>query len=77
MVVEDDPAADLHDWYGRYLYFAPEEVEPLGRATQSKEFVMEFVSVIAAAMAARRARGVVIGVRSIPDVQRYLKMRRM
>jgi hypothetical protein len=25
----DDPAADLHDWYGRYLYFAPEEVEPL------------------------------------------------
>jgi hypothetical protein len=30
VVVEDDPAADLHDWYGRYLYFAPEEVEPLG-----------------------------------------------
>ncbi len=26
----DDPAADLHDWYGRYLYFAPEELEPLG-----------------------------------------------
>lgn len=30
VVVEDDPAADLHDWYGRYLYFAPEEVEPIG-----------------------------------------------
>ncbi|TGD84905.1 hypothetical protein BayCH28_23580 [Mycolicibacterium sp. CH28] len=30
VVVEDDPAADLHDWYGRYLYFAPDEVEPLG-----------------------------------------------
>jgi hypothetical protein len=29
VVVEDDPAADLHDWYGRYLYFSPEEVEPL------------------------------------------------
>jgi hypothetical protein len=29
VVVEDDPAADLHDWYGRYLYFAPDEVEPL------------------------------------------------
>lgn len=29
VVLEDDPAADLHDWYGRYLYFAPEEVEPL------------------------------------------------
>ena len=30
VVVEDDPAADLHDWYGRYLYFSPDEVEPLG-----------------------------------------------
>jgi hypothetical protein len=29
VVLEDDPAADLHDWYGRYLYFAPDEVEPL------------------------------------------------
>lgn len=25
----DDPAADLHNWYGRYLYFAPDEVEPV------------------------------------------------
>jgi hypothetical protein len=29
LVLVDDPAADLHDWYGRYLYFAPEELEPL------------------------------------------------
>lgn len=29
VVIEDDPAADLHDWYGRYLYFAPDEIEPL------------------------------------------------
>jgi len=29
VVLEDDPAADMHDWYGRYLYFAPDEVEPL------------------------------------------------
>jgi hypothetical protein len=29
VILEDDPAADLHDWYGRYLYFAPDEVEPL------------------------------------------------
>ena len=27
-----DPAAELHDWYGRYLYFAPEELEPLAEA---------------------------------------------
>lgn len=25
----DDPAADIHQWHGRYLYFAPDEVEPL------------------------------------------------
>lgn len=23
----DDPASDLHQWYGRYLYFAPDELE--------------------------------------------------
>jgi hypothetical protein len=28
----DDPAAELHDWYGRYLYFAPDELEPLAEA---------------------------------------------
>lgn len=31
LVLVDDPAADLHDWYGRYLYFAPDELEPLDR----------------------------------------------
>ncbi|MET0765291.1 MAG: hypothetical protein ABWY29_10525 [Blastococcus sp.] len=25
----DDGVAELHDWYGRYLYFAPDELEPL------------------------------------------------
>jgi hypothetical protein len=25
----DDLAADLHRWHGRYLYFAPDEIEPL------------------------------------------------
>ncbi|HVD29564.1 MAG TPA: hypothetical protein VNC79_13845 [Mycobacteriales bacterium] len=29
VVLEDDPAADLHEWYGRYWYFAPDEIEPL------------------------------------------------
>lgn len=29
VIVDEDPAADLHDWYGRYLYFSPDEVEPL------------------------------------------------
>jgi hypothetical protein len=30
VIVEDDPDVEMPDSYGRYLYFAPEEVEPLG-----------------------------------------------
>ncbi|MEO6990694.1 MAG: hypothetical protein ABI346_08565 [Candidatus Baltobacteraceae bacterium] len=29
VTVDDDPASDLHDWYGRSLFFYPDEVEPL------------------------------------------------
>jgi hypothetical protein len=34
LVLVDDPAADLHEWYGRYLYFAPDEIEPLDPARE-------------------------------------------
>jgi hypothetical protein len=37
VVLVDDPAAELHDWYGRYLYFAPDELEPLPVPTSRKE----------------------------------------
>ncbi|MDQ1655883.1 MAG: hypothetical protein QOD41_966 [Cryptosporangiaceae bacterium] len=33
LVLVDDPAADLHEWYGRYLYFSPGELEPLPATT--------------------------------------------
>jgi hypothetical protein len=29
VTVDDDPGADLKTAHGRYLYFAPDEVEPL------------------------------------------------
>ncbi|MDT4918282.1 MAG: hypothetical protein QOH89_2982 [Pseudonocardiales bacterium] len=29
LVLVDDPAGDLHEWYGRYFYFSPDELEPL------------------------------------------------
>jgi hypothetical protein len=29
VTVDDDPASDLHDWYGRSFFFYPEEVEPM------------------------------------------------
>jgi hypothetical protein len=32
VTVEDDPAAELHRWYGRYLYFAPDELESIDDA---------------------------------------------
>ncbi len=33
VTVDDDPAADLLDATGRFHYFAPDEVEPLGRSS--------------------------------------------
>ncbi|MFD6059570.1 hypothetical protein [Rhodococcus wratislaviensis] len=33
VVLVDDPASELHEWYGRYLYFAPDEVEPVSADT--------------------------------------------
>ncbi|MEP6642525.1 MAG: hypothetical protein ABJB93_11550, partial [Gaiellales bacterium] len=29
VVLEGDEMAEIHDWYGRYYYFAPDELEPL------------------------------------------------
>ncbi|MEJ7583327.1 MAG: hypothetical protein WKF43_04405 [Acidimicrobiales bacterium] len=29
VVLDDDPAADLHQWHGRYMYFHPDEIEPV------------------------------------------------
>jgi hypothetical protein len=33
VVLEDDPASEIHEWYGRYLYFHPDEVEVLEGAS--------------------------------------------
>jgi hypothetical protein len=30
VTLDDDPAAELHTWYGRFRYFRPDELEPLG-----------------------------------------------
>ena len=40
VVPVDDPAADLHDWYGRYYYFAPDELEPLAAAEPAAASVL-------------------------------------
>ena len=29
LVLVDDPATEMHDWYGRYFYYDPDELEPL------------------------------------------------
>jgi len=33
VVLEDDPASEMHEWYGRYLYFHPEEIKVLEGAS--------------------------------------------
>jgi hypothetical protein len=35
VTVDDDPAAELHGWYGRFHYFRPDEVAPLDRAERA------------------------------------------
>ena len=30
VVLADDPGADVHEWYGRFLYFGADEIEPIG-----------------------------------------------
>jgi hypothetical protein len=37
VTLDADPAADLHRWQGRYLYFLPEEIEPLGSSLPLEE----------------------------------------
>ncbi|WP_435281399.1 hypothetical protein [Streptomyces koelreuteriae] len=32
VTLDDDPAAELHTWYGRFHYFRPDELEPLAPA---------------------------------------------
>jgi hypothetical protein len=35
VTIDEDPAADLHDWHGRYHYFHADEVEPLAPGESS------------------------------------------
>jgi hypothetical protein len=37
LLPEDDPAADLHRHHGRFLYFAPDEIEPLEPASTADD----------------------------------------
>jgi hypothetical protein len=40
VVLVDDPASEMHEWYGRYLYFAPDELQPLSsEAARGKEVI--------------------------------------
>ena len=82
LVLVDDPAADLHEWYGRYLYFAPDELEPFrpARHVQPRgEPIMRSSGQVHHAGCRRHRQWplLVIGVQSIPDIQRYLKIRPM
>jgi hypothetical protein len=36
VTVDDDPAADLNEWYGRFFHFTPDEVEPVGEPASAR-----------------------------------------
>ncbi len=85
VVLVDDPAAEMHEWYGRFLYFAPDEVEPLRpdasnsavRQPRGEPIVKVLGEVTLVGVAAVVVVGLAVGVRSIPDIRRYIKMRKM
>ena len=80
---DDDPAAELQRNHGRFLYFSPDEVEPIepgwtqaGRTTQAlSRGGNEMISrLIKAALVAVVLAAII---QSLPDVKRYLELREM
>lgn len=41
VTIEDDPASDMHEWYGRFFYFYPDELEPLDDVAATNRSVQE------------------------------------
>ncbi|MEJ7757372.1 MAG: hypothetical protein WKF83_14660 [Nocardioidaceae bacterium] len=92
LVLVDDPASDMHEWYGRYFYYAPDELEPLqpddaaaSEPTRSRdprpqrgEPIVKELGMATTVLAAGVALvAVAVGVRSIPDIRRYFRIRSM
>ena len=77
VVLVDDPAADLHDWYGRYFYFAPDELEPVNRTRGERS--MKVIGIVTLTVIARGDRWwrPWSGSDLVPDIQRYRKIRKM
>lgn len=40
VTLEDDPGSDLHKWYGRYYYFAPDELKPISSLKSGPEVML-------------------------------------
>ena len=77
VVLVDDPAADLHEWYGRYLYFAPDELEPIADTGKKVDHANHRNPDDGRWAGWCWLGAIVLGVKSIPDIQRYLRIRRM
>ena len=65
VVLLDDPAAELHDWYGRYLYFSPDEA-PVRSRNEGRRNDEEPRHIDTRAGGPGLRGGRVVGVRSIP-----------
>ena len=83
-----DPVAELQRTHGRFLYFAPDELEPIGARSPAGNVSTKTVPVRnrirrRKGMISRLITAVVIAValaaliESLPDVKRYLELREM
>ena len=64
VTLDEDPAADLQRWHGRYLYFSPDEVEPLSRAG-AHETLVDRSAPVSVSFAEPRPRVLVAGVGNV------------
>ena len=77
LVLDQDPAADLHEGYGRSFYYSPERARTPGSGWKGRP-AMRIIGMATVTLLAGLALGAIyVGIRSAPDIQRYLKARRM
>ena len=74
----DDPAADLQRNHGRFLYFAPDEVQPLPQSRAGNRASGRRRAMITRLIKAALLAAVIAAiVQSVPDIKRYLELREM
>ena len=79
LLPDDDPDADIQRGQGRFLYFAPDEVEPWGAdGSTSRTHRQRRTTMVGRLIKAVVVAAVLAAViQSLPDIKRYLELREM